>query len=155
MTSTTTRNCKSPKPLDFGPLASFSEFPQWGASENWRLTFRLDVEDPRKGAERQRSTAVGRPTILDTLAVTERWQARLETSGVNRADLAREHGVSRARVTQVMALLELEPRILDWARANAGEVSERRLRLLLRLSPQDQLRLARRSGMIPQHVSAH
>jgi hypothetical protein len=51
----------------------------------------------------------------------------------NRAELARRHGISRARVTQVMALLRLpiEFRSELRCRANAGErvPSERSLRM--------------------------
>jgi len=96
------------------------------------------------GAE-GRSRASGRPKILDTLDLAEAWRVRLETGEVNRADLARENGISRARVTQVMAILNVHPQILEWMRENP--VSERRLRPLMRLPHGEQPRLALELGI--------
>jgi hypothetical protein len=68
----------------------------------------------------------------------------------SRADLARELGVSRARVTQVLSLLDLAPEIREALLALDDHqairfFSERRLRPLLRLAdPQRQVRQFRR-----------
>lgn len=100
-----------------------------------------------EGGRRGCSELFRRPKILDTLDLAEAWRARLEAGDVNRADLARENGVSRARVTQVMALLDVHPRILEWVRESPGAVSERQLRPLMRLPQRQQLRTARELGL--------
>jgi hypothetical protein len=66
----------------------------------------------------------------------------------NRAELARRHGITRARVTQLLNLLELDPAILDFVRRTAEEVPsravrERMLRPLLHVIGVSQLELAR------------
>jgi hypothetical protein len=66
----------------------------------------------------------------------------------SRADLARREGVSAMRVTQVLALLDLHPAILDAIRSlppGTPErlISERKLRPLTRLPQSEQLRAAR------------
>ncbi len=87
--------------------------------------------------------------VLEVLDLAEEFQDALD-SGVanNRAALARLHGISRARVTQVMALLRLHPDLVRFVRA-AGSVgartpSERRLRPLTRLPRDAQLTAASR-----------
>lgn len=81
---------------------------------------------------------------MATLDLAESWQARLDGGGVNRADLAREYLVSRARVTQVLKLLNLHPAILRWVREHPRSGSEHRLRPLLDLPGREQLREAER-----------
>ena len=60
--------------------------------------------------------------------------------GESRADLARRLGVSRARVTQVLQVLDLDSAALELLERNAGAsvVSERALRGLKHLPPQCQ-----------------
>ncbi len=54
----------------------------------------------------------------------------MEERGESRADLARRLGVSRARVTQVLSVLEFAPEVLELLERQAGPVmvSERALR---------------------------
>jgi len=69
--------------------------------------------------------------------------ARLEAGGVKRAELAREQGITRARVTQLLALSSLPSQVLAWIRdrgAYEPQVSERRLRPVLRLSTVQRVR---------------
>lgn len=77
------------------------------------------------------------------LDLAESFQEQLDRGVVNnRAELARLHGFSRARVTQLMGLLRLAPEIGAElrGRAAAGErvPSERRLRVLFDFSHPDQ-----------------
>lgn len=75
------------------------------------------------------------------VAVAREWQAALARS--TRAELARSVGVSRARVSQVLRLLDLAPGVLDAVEALGDPlgqpgISERRLRLLFGMSPDEQ-----------------
>jgi hypothetical protein len=88
------------------------------------------------------------PPIQQTLALAEEFRRQLDAGGVNQAGLARGHGLTRARVTQVLNLLKLHPTILDFLRVTppgrrAGLFTERRVRPLLPLEPTDQLKVAR------------
>jgi len=104
------------------------------------------VIDLGKARERLRGgdQAVSRtPRLLASLALAEELRARLEVDGVNRAELAREHGITRARVTQLLALLSLPAEVLAWIRERGEHeprLSERRLRPLLSLTRVQQLR---------------
>ena len=76
--------------------------------------------------------------VVATLELAERFQAMLARGEVNRrSELATRFGITRARVTQVLALNRLEPSI--WAHALAHpRVSERALRPLLQLGHSEQ-----------------
>lgn len=82
--------------------------------------------------------------------MAEEFQRLLEAGEVaSRAELARRGDLQRARVTQLMDLLKLHPRIRDFVRnLDSGTpelaVTERKLRLLLSLPPASQLRAARK-----------
>ena len=67
----------------------------------------------------------------------------------NQADLARTFRLTRARVTQLLQLLDLHPDILAYAKGlppgtPTKMVTERGLRPLLKLKPEQQLRKAGR-----------
>jgi len=47
------------------------------------------------------------------LHIAKKFEKQLEAGSVNKAELARRHGMSRARVTQIMNLLNLESRIKE------------------------------------------
>ena len=72
------------------------------------------------------------------------WQKALEDGDCpSKAALARELGVSRARVTQVLRLLRLDPEVLDAISALGDPlpspiVTERRLRPIVDLPPEEQ-----------------
>jgi hypothetical protein len=87
--------------------------------------------------------------IVRQLALAEELRALLEAGGVNQSGLAHLHGLTRARVTQLLNLLKLHPAILDYIREQPGQTprnrpSERKLRGLTRLPPAVQLNRARR-----------
>jgi hypothetical protein len=92
-----------------------------------------------------------RPTkqrrVVATLELAERFQAMLAGGEVKRrSELATRFAITRARVTQVLALNRLEPSIRAHALAHP-RVSERALRPLLLLGPADQLTAA--SKIVP------
>jgi len=71
------------------------------------------------------------------------WQASLSERGESRADLARRLGISRARVTQVLSVLDFDPDVLELLEQQTGPslVSERALRKLTGLSSESQREL--------------
>ena len=94
-----------------------------------------------------------RPRLLDTLELADRFQELLDRGEVNRrSDLAERFGISRARVTQVLALKQLEPSIRAHAEHD-HRVSERALRPLLGLAHAAQVRAAPRT--VPGWRAAH
>jgi hypothetical protein len=86
--------------------------------------------------------------VVGHLKLAERFQALLDSGeATNRAWLARQHGLTRARVTQLLDLLKLAPGILDYVRnlppgTPDRLVTERNLRPLVRMSMLTQLREA-------------
>lgn len=65
------------------------------------------------------------PRAARVLALAHHWQALLRTGAVrNQADLARLVGVSRARVTQVMGLLNLAPQVQEGVLLSCGSKRE-------------------------------
>jgi hypothetical protein len=88
------------------------------------------------------------PPIQKTLVLAEEFQRRIAAGAVTRADLARIHGITRARVTQVLNLLRLHPAVVEFLRAqpagpHARRFTERRVRPLLALDRERQLDEAR------------
>ena len=96
------------------------------------------------------------PPVVEALRRAREYQRRIATGGAkDRADLARQLGFSRARVTQVLYLMELAPEIQRWVRgleptSDRPPVTERQLRDLARRwpDPDDQLvELKRMTGV--------
>ncbi len=59
------------------------------------------------------------------LVVAQEWHALMADGGLNQADLAHELKVSRARVTQVMKLLDLDPKVVATIVALGDRLSRR------------------------------
>lgn len=82
--------------------------------------------------------------------MAEEFQALLEAGKVrSRAELARRNDLQRARVTQLMGLLELHPLIRDFVRGLGEEVpdravTERKLKELMPLAHEVQLSVAKK-----------
>jgi hypothetical protein len=76
--------------------------------------------------------------------LAKEWQGALNSGQfASLADLARYYKISRARVTQIMNLLDLEPEVVDRIAAlgnplGAPVITERNLRSLLGLSIEEQ-----------------
>ena len=107
----------------------------------------------RRTTPRGRTTPeLERRAYLSPLAEARRYQALLENDPYvkTRTDVARELGVSKARVTQVLGLLKLAPEVQNALLALRDQkplrfFSERRLRPLTRIShPKKQVRAFRR-----------
>ena len=79
------------------------------------------------------------PRVVELLKKAQAWQALLASGKVGtQADIARREGITRARVTQVMALLRLEPGIQRAVIAlpsaiGRASISERALRPLCQI----------------------
>ena len=89
--------------------------------------------------------------IVLLLNRAEEFRRQLDSGAVrNQADLARMFCLTRARVTQLLQLLDLEPSIRAYAKSlppgtPTNMVTERGLRLLLKFPPSVQLRKAKRT----------
>ena len=61
---------------------------------------------------RARAARAARPRIVDDLRRAREWQRQIDASeAASAAQLARDHGVTRARISQLMTLLRLAPEI--------------------------------------------
>ena len=93
-----------------------------------------------KSLKKQRSSKTKKkePPGPHPLHIAKKFQHQIEAGSVNKAELARRHGMSRARVTQIMNLLNLESRIkeeiLNMSQPEQQYFTERKLRKIARLS---------------------
>ena len=72
------------------------------------------------------------PPVIATLARLDEFQRLLGTGEArNRADLAKRFGLSRARITQVMKLLDLPEGVAQAVRLGRGPNGERALRQIV------------------------
>jgi len=85
------------------------------------------------------------PRVVELLQMALEWQLQLDAGEVEtQAAIARREGITRARVTQIMALLRLAPEIREHILAMSEtvgrpEISERSLRAVVALaSPAEQ-----------------
>ena len=68
------------------------------------------------------------------------WRRSMEERGESKAELARRLGVTRARVTQVLKVLDLDPAVLAFVERNPDpRITERALRSIVHRSPPEQL----------------
>ena len=117
------------------------------SSKNFESEFVLDLDAFRK---RRRPRELKLPPVVGHVKLAERLQADLDSCrAASRTELARLHGLTKPRVTQLLGLLDLHGDILAFVRslsAGAPErlVTERKLRTLVRLDPNEQLASARR-----------
>lgn len=121
--------------------------PTLAQRENFLAAFELSSEERRKW---RRSKRIGPPKVVRFLAMAEEFQALLEAGKVrSRAELARRNDLQRARVTQLMTLLELHPLVRDFIRSLGSDVperavTERKLKVLTALPEKDQVSAARK-----------
>jgi len=84
------------------------------------------------------------PRVAVLLRKALEWQARLESGDIaNQAAIASQEGITRARVTQVMALLKLAPEIQQHIRSmprmrGRPTITERALRSIAQADEQEQ-----------------
>ena len=107
----------------------------------WGILLRAIIRVCGPRARAERST---RPRIIDALNRAREWRELINTGEVkNAAELARGHGVTRARVSQLMSLLSLAPQILEYIdRLDGNEgclhLTARRLRDIAVLDDHDE-----------------
>ncbi|HSE45848.1 MAG TPA: helix-turn-helix transcriptional regulator [Gemmatimonadales bacterium] len=106
------------------------------------VTLRVDCGKRRKDGEKRhffsweevlrRSEAdVNAPSPrAHPVRIAREWKHAMEERGESRAELARRLGISRARVSQVLGVLDLAPDVLELLEQESGPgiVSERSLR---------------------------
>jgi len=101
---------------------------------------------PPRVLNRKPPKAPRTPRVVDLLRKAIEWQALLESGEAsNQAAIARQEGITRARVTQVMGLLRLAPEIQEHVlslpdRVRRPAITARALRLIGQLvTPQEQI----------------
>ena len=105
------------------------------------VTLRVDCSKKRRAGEKRHyfsweelpGTDETQPaTTANPVRIAREWKRAMEERGESRADLARRLGVSRARVSQVLGILDLSPDVLELLEQQPGPgvVSERALREL-------------------------
>ena len=98
------------------------------------------------------------PRVVELLRKAMEWQRQLEADEVrNQAEIARLEGVTRARVTQIMALTRLEPEIREYILAmpevvGRVDVTEHALRSIAQIDDPKQ-QLAEFRGLSPAATS--
>lgn len=109
------------------------------SAKEWRLTYYFPDRPSSMVPRVAHHTTRSRPAKAqrNPIALAREWQCALaDDPTMSRADLARQRGVSRARVTQVLRLLDLIPQVVE-AVAALGDplstpmITERQLRPLL------------------------
>ena len=74
------------------------------------------------------------PKVVELLRTAQEWRRQIDAGDVtNQAEIARREGITRARVTQIMALTRLAPEIQDHvlslpATAHRSAITEKALR---------------------------
>lgn len=112
--------------------------PEAATSANFPSKFVIDARHRFK----PRSKTKKPPRILATLDRAEEACRRLGAGDVKQADLAREWGFQRARISQLVKLWRrLDPAVRAWVREHAValRISERKLRPILALPPGQQM----------------
>jgi hypothetical protein len=112
----------------------------------FRVTFRLPAAEKPQRSRTQMPARIYRNPII----VAQEWQQALHNEACSSAaDLARKLGISRARVTQVLHLLKLEPDVLNTIAAfgdplPSRSITERLLRSMVDHSAEEQRQELRR-----------
>lgn len=137
-------------PRSTGPLPS--DFPAGHADPRANPEERCCVPSPEAAGQacgpRARAARRTRPGIIDALNRAREWQRMIDAGEVkNAAQVAREHDVTRARVSQVMTLLRLAPEIIEYIDDLDGtegylHLTERRVRAIALLEDHDAQRAA-------------
>jgi len=113
------------------------------------VTLRVDCGKKRRAGEKRHyfsweelpPVSENKPrTTANPVRIAREWKRAMEERGESRADLARRLGVSRARISQVLGILDLAPNVLELLEQQFGRdvVSERALRELRGLSTEAQ-----------------
>lgn len=93
------------------------------------LNVAANARRPAKAPKQPRT-----PRVVELLRKAQEWRRQLDAGGVRtQAEIARREGITRARVTQIMALIRLAPEIQDHvlslsAMAHRSVITEKALR---------------------------
>ncbi|MBI2765456.1 MAG: hypothetical protein HYX53_06025 [Chloroflexi bacterium] len=113
------------------------------------VTLRVDCGKKRRAGEKRhyfpwqelpRTNETKPATPANPVRIAREWKRAMEERGESRAGLARRLGVSRARVSQVLGILDLAPDVLELLEQQSGPsmVSEWTLRVTRSLPPERQ-----------------
>ena len=128
---------------------------RWGSSPEWlptpeagltgpQETLEVDklwpkVESPRQRRLRERAKRkeyrLRHPPAREALEKVLAWQVEIEAGEISRAGIARRESLSRARVTQLMKLLDLPHEVKDRLLGEAEDTGGRTIKGALALVP--------------------
>ena len=99
--------------IALGPKGAF-ENGNIGALTRWLAADRVIRATPLHRGNPKPPKAARTPRVVELLLKAIEWQGLLESGEIaNQADIARQEGISRARVTQIMGMLRLVPKIRE------------------------------------------
>jgi hypothetical protein len=125
-----------------------------------RLAYHFECAEPPGLFEQPIALTPTSRRYRNPISLAQEWQSILaDGKCASRADLARQLGVTRARVTQILGLLELAPEVVNILAALGDEltrpvVTERMLRRLLNLPAEEQHRALKELVDFPARASA-
>ena len=135
---------QQPVEIALGPKGAFENGSACTLMRHVRLD-RVVSALPQRRCRPRHSREPVIPRIVELLQKAVEWQVLINSGEArNRAEIARREGITRARVTQVMALLRLAPEIQEHIRAmpemvGRPGISERALRPVVQMEdPTDQ-----------------
>ena len=105
-------------------------------------SFRFPWEVPAQPGAQQTTEAPSHTKPRQRpVQLARKWRQSMDKRGESRSELARRLGVSRARVTQVLKILDLDPALLTYLERNPDpRITERALRALANRPPDEQRR---------------
>ena len=131
---------EQPVDIAFGPKGAFERGKSGRLSRLISANRIIDARHParrRKKTQRKKPNSTPKqPRIVELLLTAEEWKRQIDAGEYeNQAELAERKGITRARVTQVLALLRLAPDIRERISANpwttkGNALTERLLRPL-------------------------
>jgi hypothetical protein len=124
--------------------ASFPNSPNRSIDRTLDRTFRVVFRLPDTSCSKRQKHQKGQKRRRNPVVLAKEWKEALDRGEYDsQADLARNNGISRARVTQILNLLKLDPEVQETVvklgdPVKANGLTERKLRAVAQLSAEKQ-----------------
>jgi len=135
--------CEQTVEIALGPKGAF-ENGNIGALTRWLAADRVVRAAPLHRGNPKPPKVARTPRVVELLRKAMEWQSLMESGQIaSQADIARQEGITRARVTQVMGMLRLVPEIQQTilaipATVRRQNITERALRPIMQIEDQGQ-----------------